>query len=146
MAAAGGGQRYPLTWGTRRRTAREDFLPAPSNAAALAWIERWPDWPGPALALYGPAGCGKTHLASIWQAPKRRAGSDAERPGGGGAGGAAAARPGGPAGYRRMAGGARTPSSLDGGGAVPSASTGWLMRGGSLLVSCSRVSRRRAGR
>jgi chromosomal replication initiation ATPase DnaA len=46
----------------------DDFLPAASNAAALAWIERWPDWPGPALAIYGPAGCGKTHLARIWQA------------------------------------------------------------------------------
>jgi chromosomal replication initiation ATPase DnaA len=46
----------------------EDFLPAPSNEAALAWIERWPDWPAPALAVYGPAGCGKSHLASIWRA------------------------------------------------------------------------------
>jgi chromosomal replication initiation ATPase DnaA len=47
---------------------RDDFLPASSNAAALAWIERWPAWQSYALALYGPAGCGKTHLASIWRA------------------------------------------------------------------------------
>jgi chromosomal replication initiation ATPase DnaA len=39
---------------------------APCNKDALAWIERWPDWPSPALALAGPAGCGKTHLAHIW--------------------------------------------------------------------------------
>jgi chromosomal replication initiation ATPase DnaA len=46
--------------------AREDFLPGPSNAAALALIDRWPDWPGRVMALVGPEGAGKTHLASIW--------------------------------------------------------------------------------
>ena len=35
--------------------AREDFFPAPSNAAALRLIERWPDWPAPVLAHWsGP--------------------------------------------------------------------------------------------
>ena len=46
--------------------AREDFLVGPANAAAFAMIERWPDWPAPALALIGPEGSGKTHLAAIW--------------------------------------------------------------------------------
>jgi len=46
--------------------AREDFLAGPSNAAALALIERWPDWPDRVLALIGPAGSGKSHLAAIW--------------------------------------------------------------------------------
>jgi chromosomal replication initiation ATPase DnaA len=46
--------------------ARDDFLEGPSNAAALALIERWPDWPSGAVALVGPEGSGKTHLASIW--------------------------------------------------------------------------------
>lgn len=46
--------------------AREDFVVAPGNREALAWIERWPDWPAPALSLGGPAGSGKTHLAQIW--------------------------------------------------------------------------------
>jgi chromosomal replication initiation ATPase DnaA len=46
--------------------AREDFLAGPSNAAALALIERWPDWPDRIMALVGPEGSGKTHLASIW--------------------------------------------------------------------------------
>ncbi len=46
--------------------AREDFLVAPGNAAALAWIDRWPDWPNGVLILYGQAGSGKTHLAQIW--------------------------------------------------------------------------------
>jgi DnaA regulatory inactivator Hda len=44
----------------------EDFMPAPCNQEALAWLDRWPAWPAGALVLYGPAGCGKTHLARIW--------------------------------------------------------------------------------
>ena len=48
--------------------AREDFLSGPSNAAALALIDRWPDWPDRIMALVGPEGSGKTHLASIWAA------------------------------------------------------------------------------
>ena len=44
----------------------EDFLVAPCNREAVAWIDRWPDWPGPALFLQGPAGCGKSHLAQVF--------------------------------------------------------------------------------
>lgn len=43
-----------------------DFLPAPCNEEASAWIERWPDWPGLNLAVAGPAACGKSHLAHIF--------------------------------------------------------------------------------
>jgi len=46
--------------------AREDFLSGPSNAAALALIERWPDWPSRTVVLRGPEGSGKSHLAAIW--------------------------------------------------------------------------------
>ncbi len=45
-----------------------DFLPAPCNEAAMGWIERWPDWPGFALAVSGPAASGKSHLAHIFAA------------------------------------------------------------------------------
>ena len=48
--------------------AREDFVVADGNREALAWIDRWPDWPAPALSLSGPTGCGKTHLGRIWAA------------------------------------------------------------------------------
>jgi chromosomal replication initiation ATPase DnaA len=51
---------------SRISLSRSDFLISASNAAAVGWIDRWPDWPSPALALYGPAGCGKTHLAHLW--------------------------------------------------------------------------------
>ncbi len=48
--------------------AREDFLSGPSNEAALGLIDGWPDWPANAIALVGPEGSGKTHLATIWAA------------------------------------------------------------------------------
>lgn len=48
--------------------ARADFVPSEGNREALAWIDRWPDWPAPALALNGPPGSGKTHLGRIWAA------------------------------------------------------------------------------
>jgi chromosomal replication initiation ATPase DnaA len=46
--------------------SRSDFLISDSNAAAIAWIDRWSDWPCRALALHGPGGCGKTHLVHLW--------------------------------------------------------------------------------
>jgi len=46
--------------------AREDFLSGPSNTAALTLVENWPDWPGRTVALIGPEGAGKSHLAAIF--------------------------------------------------------------------------------
>ena len=57
--------------GHRSAHGVEDFFVAPGNEAAVAWLDRWPDWPGPALCVFGPAGCGKTHLAHIWQTRSR---------------------------------------------------------------------------
>jgi len=51
---------------TRTSFSREDFLVSPSNEAAYALIERWPDWPGKRALLVGPTGSGKSHLAAIW--------------------------------------------------------------------------------
>jgi chromosomal replication initiation ATPase DnaA len=50
----------------RPALGRADFLVSDCNAAALGWIERWPDWPSHALVLHGPEGCGKSHLAHLW--------------------------------------------------------------------------------
>lgn len=56
----------PLDLGFRPATGREDFLIAPCNEAAVAWIDRYPDWPGTAAVLHGPAGSGKSHLLAVW--------------------------------------------------------------------------------
>jgi chromosomal replication initiation ATPase DnaA len=55
-----------LALGHAESFAREDFLAGPSNAAALALVERWPDWPARVMALVGPEGSGKSHLAAVW--------------------------------------------------------------------------------
>lgn len=58
----------PLDLALRPALGGEDFLVADCNAQAMAWLDRWPDWPAPALAIHGPAGCGKTHLAHVFAA------------------------------------------------------------------------------
>lgn len=56
----------PLPFPHQPSYAAADFLAAPSNEAALAWLDRTDDWPDHRLALWGGAGCGKTHLLSLW--------------------------------------------------------------------------------
>jgi chromosomal replication initiation ATPase DnaA len=46
--------------------SRDNFLEGPANAAALALIDAWPEWPNRTMLLTGPEGSGKSHLAAIW--------------------------------------------------------------------------------
>ena len=62
-----GAQQIPLDLSMRPALGMEDYLIGPSNADAVAWIDRWPDWPAPLLVLSGPAASGKTHLAAVWE-------------------------------------------------------------------------------
>lgn len=39
---------------------------SPANSQALAALDAWPRWPGGVLALIGPEGVGKSHMASVW--------------------------------------------------------------------------------
>ena len=52
----------------RANFTRADFVVAPANAEAVAFVDAWPDWPVAAVALYGPSGSGKSHLAAAWRA------------------------------------------------------------------------------
>ena len=45
---------------------RDNFLEGPANAAGLALIDAWPEWPSRTMLLAGPEGSGKSHLAAIW--------------------------------------------------------------------------------
>lgn len=61
----------------RPALGHEDFLVSQSNAAAVALVDRWPDWPHPAAVIVGPAGSGKSHLANVWRAKSAAAVSKA---------------------------------------------------------------------
>jgi DnaA regulatory inactivator Hda len=61
-------QQLPLDLEYRPALGMADFVIAPGNRDAVAWIDRWPDWPSHALAIHGPKGSGKSHLAHVWQA------------------------------------------------------------------------------
>lgn len=63
-----GNLQLPLDFEHRPSLTGEDFLVAESNRDAVIWLDRWPDWPTPALVIHGPAGCGKTHLAQVFLA------------------------------------------------------------------------------
>lgn len=46
-----------------------DFVAAPSNAVARAWVlvsDAFKSWPDGRMVLWGESGTGKTHLLSIW--------------------------------------------------------------------------------
>jgi len=58
----------PLALSFRPALNAVDYLVAPCNETAVAWIDRWPNWPGPGLVVHGPHGCGKTHLMQVWAA------------------------------------------------------------------------------
>ena len=71
----------PLDLQHRPALDREDFLVAPCNEDAVAWIDRWPEWPAAArvrgLVVWGEKGCGKTHLAHVWRQASGAASVDA---------------------------------------------------------------------
>jgi chromosomal replication initiation ATPase DnaA len=45
---------------------RKDFIVTATNAHVIAFIDSWPDWPVAVVAIHGPSGSGKSHIASIW--------------------------------------------------------------------------------
>lgn len=67
MPETGRPRQIPLTLGHKPALGRDDLIVTPANAEAVSLIERWPDWPAAIVVLAGPAGSGKSHLASIWQ-------------------------------------------------------------------------------
>jgi chromosomal replication initiation ATPase DnaA len=60
-------QQLPFDLGHRAAFAREDFWVSDSNRDAVAWVDKYPDWPTPFLLIHGAAGCGKTHLLHVFR-------------------------------------------------------------------------------
>lgn len=50
----------------RSAQGRADFIVVPANQRAVAFLDSYPHWPAPAVALFGPAASGKSHLAAVW--------------------------------------------------------------------------------
>jgi chromosomal replication initiation ATPase DnaA len=51
----------------RPALALEDFLVGPTNEAAVALMDAWPDWTARAAIVVGPTGSGKSHLTNVWR-------------------------------------------------------------------------------
>ena len=43
----------------------QDFYVSENNFSAFQLIETWPNWPSRLVNIFGPVGCGKTHLINI---------------------------------------------------------------------------------
>jgi len=60
-------QQLPLAFEHAPASGRDDLVVSDPVSAAAGIIDRWPDWPSPVVVITGPAGSGKSHLASVWQ-------------------------------------------------------------------------------
>lgn len=78
------GRQLVLDFPHRPALGEADFLVSDCNRDAVGWVDRWPSWPAPALAVWGPPASGKTHLTQVWRArsgavvlcPRQVAGSE----------------------------------------------------------------------
>ena len=59
-------EQLPLNLPYRIAYGRQAFWVASCNQEAVAWIDKYPDWPVPAVFIYGPTGSGKTHLVHLF--------------------------------------------------------------------------------
>jgi chromosomal replication initiation ATPase DnaA len=79
MRAPEKSRQLPLDLGHSTGYSRDDLVVSEANRQAVALIDRWPDWPATVVVLAGPAGSGKSHLASIWREGTGAAVVDPER-------------------------------------------------------------------
>ena len=49
----------------KRSYLSQDFYVSENNINAYKLIESWPNWPSRFINIFGPKGCGKTHLINI---------------------------------------------------------------------------------
>ena len=67
LPAAARTRQLPLDLAHTPGLSRDDLIASEANKAAVALIDRWPEWPAPVTVLTGPAGSGKSHMAAIWK-------------------------------------------------------------------------------
>ena len=66
MAKPPATRQLPLEFDHDPASGRDDLIVSDRLNAAVAIVDRWPDWPSPVVILAGPTGSGKSHLARIW--------------------------------------------------------------------------------
>ncbi len=49
----------------KKKYYEQDFYVSKNNFSVFKLIESWPNWPEKWVNIFGPVGCGKTHLANI---------------------------------------------------------------------------------
>ena len=49
----------------KKNYLQQDFFVSKNNFNAFKLIESWPNWPSRLINIFGPTGCGKTHLVNI---------------------------------------------------------------------------------
>ena len=59
-------QQLPLQFATRNYMGRDDFMVSECNRDAYYLVDAWPNWLGNGVFIYGPPGCGKSHLAHLF--------------------------------------------------------------------------------
>ena len=59
---------------------RKTLMTSSSNSQALAALDAWPNWHGGVLALVGPEGAGKSHMAQAWARSEKATVLPAEGP------------------------------------------------------------------
>ena len=59
-------KQLPLNFKPNTYYKRDDFMVSSCNSEAINVIDNWPNWSFFAFVLYGPEGCGKSHLAHVF--------------------------------------------------------------------------------
>jgi len=59
-------RQIPLNLRPNETPSYDNFVETQANRDALTLLKAWPNWPSSVLRLYGPEGCGKTHLGQAW--------------------------------------------------------------------------------
>lgn len=59
-------KQIPLIFEHKVDYKRDDFMVNQCNYQAISAVESWPEWPFFAYVLYGPKGCGKSHLSHVF--------------------------------------------------------------------------------
>ncbi len=65
-------KQLPLDFETHNYMGRDDFMVSACNREAYMLLESWPQWVGSGAVIYGPKGCGKSHLAQMFADKVRR--------------------------------------------------------------------------